>query len=69
MGCSRPLIFPGEPRDKLPRQGGKEAPMQPPPRGFGFFTASLHEAAGHKLPGSRDSLVAAAPWAAPSRTA
>lgn len=50
MGCSRPLIFPGESRDKLPRQGGKEAPMQPPPRGFGFFTASLHEAAGHKLP-------------------
>ncbi len=35
--------------------------MQPPPRGFGFFTASLHEAAGHNLTGSRDSLVAAAP--------
>lgn len=31
--------------------------MQPPPRGFGFFTASLHEAAGHNLTGSRDSLV------------
>ena len=64
MGCSRPLIFLGEPRDKLPLQGRrKEALIRPSsaPRPRFFFIASLAEVAGYKLPGSRVLLVAAAP--------
>ena len=49
MECSRPLIFPGESRDKLPQQGEKGgAYASSAPRLRLFFIASLVEAAGHK---------------------
>ena len=55
MGCSRPLIFPGEPRDKLPRQGGRRRLcnlrlvasafsllLYTKPRGTNFRTSEFH---------------------------
>ena len=42
MECSRPLIFPGESRDKLPQQGEKGgAYASSAPRLRLFFIASL----------------------------
>lgn len=73
MECSRPLIFPASPGEKISShkeemrgdspikgsQGRYASPPPPQPHDLDF--PPFDEVAGHKLLGSRDSLVAAAP--------
>ena len=74
MGCSRPLIFPGESRDKLPRQGGRRRLcnlrlvasafsllLYTKPRGTNFRTSEFHRSSSPSGPLRAEPLESATP--------
>ena len=61
MGCSRPLIFPGESRDKLPRQGGEGGAYATSASWLRLFHCFSTRSRGAQTSGLASFIVVAAP--------
>lgn len=61
MECSRPLIFPGEPRDKLPRQGGEGGAYATSASWLRLFHCFSTRSRGAQTSGLASFIVVAAP--------
>lgn len=61
MGCSRPLIFPGESRDKLPQQGEKGGAYATSASWLRLFHCFSTRSRGAQTSGLASFIVVAAP--------